>query len=275
MKSRLFCIVLLCFVFTACSQAGHKKPDDISQEAWDRGLQYAIIIENYTFDDDGVLSNGGLGVLFSKLSSWEEKSSSSNEKELASTIYQMGIGKFDALTGLSEESKSDGEKRYKEAKDKVIKYYGKDTLKKENINLDVVADLEGKSSEIQASTDDYSPVEEYMKENNITLSSTDVQFDMANNLNNNFVVAGVAELDDYYNYGFDNDIEKDYFCARVTPEDGTYSDGWYLYFHRESFNGLYEKLKNGSVSVITTATIPKSRYEDNQGLMAQVVQAKY
>lgn len=117
-------------------------------------------------------------------------------------------------------------------------------------------------------------VEEYIKENKVSYSWKDVQYDMANKLNEKFVVAGEAELSDYYNYGF-RGKEKDYFAVRITPYDGDYTNAWYLYLHRESFEKLFDSLKEGNRTVIATCEIPRYIYKDGQGNMAFVNQAQW
>ena len=56
----------------------------------------------------------------------------------------------------------------------------------------------------------------YMQENGITLTAKDVQYDMQNNLDQNFAILGTGELDTYYNYGF-ADVESEYFSVDITP----------------------------------------------------------
>ena len=117
-------------------------------------------------------------------------------------------------------------------------------------------------------------IEEYMTENNIVLSWKDIQYDMSNNLDKEFIVAGTAELSDYYNYGFKG-REGDYFCVSITPYDGKYSNRWHLYFHRESFEKLFNSLKEGNRRIITTCEIPDFIYKEGQGNMAFVNQAQW
>jgi hypothetical protein len=120
-------------------------------------------------------------------------------------------------------------------------------------------------------SEEYSYVKAYQDEHR--LKAKDVQYDMENNLDKEFVLAGTASLDDYYNYGFDSNIESSYFCARVIPDDG--SDNWYVYLHRKSFEKLFEALKSGDVHVTTTSKIPSYRFEKGQGNMAQVQQVNW
>jgi hypothetical protein len=96
--------------------------------------------------------------------------------------------------------------------------------------------------------------ENYWKESklnqNVTLDNKDVQYNMKNNLNQYFSLEGSAELDDYYNYGFNTSLEEDYFCLSVTPSGGSYSDRWYIYCNKESFQEVFdETIDNGSISV--------------------------
>ncbi len=110
--------------------------------------------------------------------------------------------------------------------------------------------------------------EKFMNDNNLTLTAKDVQYDMVNNLDKEFGLSGYAELDDYYNYGFDDSLEKDYFCIRVEPVDGKYSDSWYIYCHRDSFVKLFEELKLNPQILYLKCTIPKYMYEENMNNMA-------
>lgn len=117
------------------------------------------------------------------------------------------------------------------------------------------------------------PVKKYMTDNNITLTARDVQYDMANSLDKNFVIAGEAELSTYFNYGFDDD--KNYFSVRITPDGGKFSDYWNLYFDRTNGKQLFDDLKNGNVYIIATGKIPSSMYEDSQDNLALGVQAQW
>ena len=90
----------------------------------------------------------------------------------------------------------------------------------------------------------------YMQENRITLTAKDVQYDMQNDLDQNFAILGTGELDTYYNYGF-ADAESEYFSVDITPFDGEFSDGWNLYFNRSDYSELYNLLKeNGEVTMV-------------------------
>lgn len=114
--------------------------------------------------------------------------------------------------------------------------------------------------------------EKFMEEYNISLNGKEVQFNLTNNLNKEFYLNGNVELCDYYNYGYTN--EKAYFCGQLTPVDGGYSDSWYLYFHRDSFDNVYQALLEGNLNMQISAKIPSKVYERGQGNMAIVQQMK-
>ena len=112
---------------------------------------------------------------------------------------------------------------------------------------------------------------EYVSTNNITLDNYDVQYNMANNLDKEFTLIGYAELDDYYNYGFDDDMEPSYYCLKVTPADGKYSNIWYIYCHRSSLQGLFDKVQSaGEKYVKMICYIPEWRFEKGQNNMAML-----
>lgn len=114
--------------------------------------------------------------------------------------------------------------------------------------------------------------DKFMEEYNISLLGKEVQYNLANNLNKEFYLKGNLELCDYYNYGYTN--EKAYFCGQLTPVDGGYSDSWYLYFHRDSFDNVYQALLEGNLNMQISAKIPSKAYEQGQGNMAIVQRIK-
>jgi len=116
---------------------------------------------------------------------------------------------------------------------------------------------------------------QYISENDVVLDNYDVQYNMANNLDNSFVLVGYAELDDYYNYGFRN-LESKYFCLEITPIDGGYSNCWNIYVHRKEGETLYYYiLDKGETYVETVCYIPKDRYKKNQGCLAMLEHASW
>lgn len=120
------------------------------------------------------------------------------------------------------------------------------------------------------STSSKSKYDIFLEENNVTLTADDVRYNMTNHLEQYFSLCGTAKLSDYYNYGFDSNLEGSYFCMRVTPDGGSLSDSWYIYCHRDSFEELFDDLKSDSVYVKTVCIIPEYRYEKNQSDMAQL-----
>ncbi|MFY4775723.1 DUF2628 domain-containing protein [Metabacillus sp. RGM 3146] len=109
-------------------------------------------------------------------------------------------------------------------------------------------------------------LQDYMKENKLALTAEDVQYDMENNLDEDFAIAGTAKLDTYYNYGF-ADASKENFSVSINPVDG--GEPWNLYFDRKDFADLYTELKNqGEVDLVATGIIPSEIYDPAQGNMA-------
>lgn len=80
-------------------------------------------------------------------------------------------------------------------------------------------------------------------------TNTDVQYDKYGYLGTPFLLVGSAALDDYYNWFYD-DMDAVYFCMRVTPEGGSYSDEWYIYASRSRYKELFADLKEGEISGI-------------------------
>jgi hypothetical protein len=99
-----------------------------------------------------------------------------------------------------------------------------------------------------------SEYEQFLVDNNITLTNYDVQYDIANSAGEYFYFEdfGVAELDDYYNYGY-RGTESEFFVMTITPgakigsDDyavGSYMDHWYIYADREQFANLFDRMKS-------------------------------
>ena len=78
-------------------------------------------------------------------------------------------------------------------------------------------------------------IENHKNEFDIDLDWRDVQYDIVNNLDKEFVVAGEAKLSNYYNYGY-KDLEEEYFSVVVRPPGSSSREKWYLYFERESLD---------------------------------------
>jgi len=108
-----------------------------------------------------------------------------------------------------------------------------------------------------------------MKEEGVTLTAKEVQYDMANKVGQKFGLSGKAEICDYYNWGYDESIEDDYFCMEVTP-DGGYLEKWYIYVNRESGLKLYNDLLSGKTTLVfLIAMIDLELYDENQENMAR------
>ena len=114
--------------------------------------------------------------------------------------------------------------------------------------------------------DDQLGFEEYVRKNNISLNARDVEFDITHNIDKEFVIVGVAELANYYNYGYRN-LEEYCFCVKVSRKrkDGSYESDWHIYCDRESYKNFYQKMKEGKCYVEMTAVILSELYEPHQG----------
>lgn len=75
----------------------------------------------------------------------------------------------------------------------------------------------------------------------------DVRYDPYGYLGKLFQVTGTIALDDYYNFDY-RDMEWGLFCICMEPNGGSYSDTWYVYADRNTFQSLFETLKQGSKS---------------------------
>lgn len=82
----------------------------------------------------------------------------------------------------------------------------------------------------------------------------EVQYDKLSYIGNEFLISGYAELDDYYNYGYD-DMESVYFCINIRPTGGSYSDEWYIYADRSKFAELYKSLLDGPKNISLVAEL--------------------
>lgn len=79
-------------------------------------------------------------------------------------------------------------------------------------------------------------------------TAREVQYDKYGHIFQNFIISGVAELDDYYNYNYEN-YEFSHFCINIQPSSGSYADDWYVYASREKFADLYTSLQGGPKNV--------------------------
>lgn len=85
-------------------------------------------------------------------------------------------------------------------------------------------------------------------------SAREVQYNKYGHFGDKFTITGIAELDNYYNWGYEN-YEYGFFCINIRPTGGTYSDEWYVYANRNTFTDLYSSLQSGSKSVTLVAEL--------------------
>lgn len=125
---------------------------------------------------------------------------------------------------------------------------------------------ENKKEEVKKEKFKLNP-EQFSIDNNIELKAIDVEFDMSNNVDKNFLIEGSASLDDYYNYNYSNE-RANMFCVRVRPNSNDAGNPWYVYFDREEFKDLYNALKLGDQDILVNAVNPANKNEENMGNLA-------
>lgn len=105
------------------------------------------------------------------------------------------------------------------------------------------------------------------------LTAIEAMYNYTNNKGKSFHLKGYGELSNYYNYGYDG-YEDNYFCLKVLPEGGKYSESWYVYLSRSSFSEVFDlALSNGKVRVEMECNI--NEYESGQNNMAKAVYVKW
>lgn len=109
----------------------------------------------------------------------------------------------------------------------------------------------------------------YIAKNPEILDCIDVQYQMYENVGKTFVFAGEAEISDYYNYNYDDDINEKYASVTI----GTYPYSWNLYFERDKYKEFLSKLEEGPMEVIIEAKTEKDRMEptSTQGIPVKVI----
>lgn len=109
----------------------------------------------------------------------------------------------------------------------------------------------------------------YIAKNPEILDCIDVQYQMYKNVGKTFVLAGEAEISDYYNYNYDDDINEKYASVTI----GTYPYSWKLYFERDKYKEFLSKLEEGPMEVIIEAKTEKDRMEptSTQGIPVKVI----
>ncbi|MFA1510088.1 hypothetical protein ACDN41_12730 [Priestia aryabhattai] len=115
--------------------------------------------------------------------------------------------------------------------------------------------------------------EEFLDKTPVDLDVKDVEDNEASNQDKLFKIEGNAQLDDYYNYGFDD--EDKYFSVSVIPFN-TEIDGWNVYFQRDKYQEFYQDLKdNPDMVVKIIGIIPHNLYEDGQSNVAGGAYVEY
>ena len=109
----------------------------------------------------------------------------------------------------------------------------------------------------------------YIAKNPEILDCIDVQYQMYENIGKTFVLAGEAEISDYYNYNYDDNINEKYASVTI----GTYPYSWNLYFERDKYKEFLSKLEEGPMEVIIEAKTEKDRMEptSTQGIPVKVI----
>ena len=109
----------------------------------------------------------------------------------------------------------------------------------------------------------------YIAKNPEILDCIDVQYQMYKNVGKTFVLAGEAEISDYYNYNYDDDINEKYASVTI----GTYPYSWNLYFERDKYKEFLSKLEEGPMEVIIEAKTEKDRMKptSTQGVPVKVI----
>ncbi|MGS2777464.1 hypothetical protein ACVBAX_08795 [Robertmurraya sp. GLU-23] len=264
MRKLLLLLFIITIVLVGCSIGGKSKPEDVRQEVWDDGIQMTIAI-NESVKNEKPSSEG----VFDRMRAWEEeKELSKKEEEISDKISDLvgnsakvGISLF--FGDVDKEIQTEYEESYKNLEE----IFGKSNLSAENLDTDFVQTLEMASEEKDKEQME-SKKKDFIATTNISVTADEVQYNMPNNLDKEFYLEGTIELCDYYNYGFT--YEEDYFCGQLTPFDGGYSDSWYLYFDRDSFDGVYDLLLERNIDLRVSAEIPEYMYEKGQGKMAYV-----
>lgn len=270
MKKYLLLTLIFMFILSGCSIETNNKPQDISQEIWDNGIKYTKFI-NYFVDHKQYYPDGFVDLIVDFCNPEKYNNLSENDRKILQEIITLTEKSLDTIY-LGIEPSED----YKQSLIILEGYFGKTSILSSKVTDEELENIILESLLMQEEVKSKS-IEKFAKENNVYvlskdvyLTAKDVQYDMVKYLDKNFFITGTAELDDYYNYGFNHSMERDYFVAYVIPDGESYSDGWYLYFHRESFNELFQKLKKGKVDIMATSVIPKFRYERGQNNMAVV-----
>ncbi|MFS0575204.1 hypothetical protein AB1K83_06205 [Sporosarcina sp. 179-K 3D1 HS] len=252
----VFCMSIM--VLSACSS----KPENVNQQFWEDSIQAILYIDDSVKKEE-LINTEVISSIGSDLPSLSDE-----EKEIINDVLDLSMSSiFYNIAIISEGDIEEAKKNYDKNYMQLEKTFGKSNLKSSNYNeayiRGIIADRKAeegaKNEEVKA---------EFMNKHKTNLTAKEVQYNMPNHLDEPFYLEGNVELCDYYNYGYKN--EKAFFCGKLTPFDGGYTDSWYLYFHRASFEGIYNYLLEDSIDFRIIAKIPSKSYKDNQGNMAVV-----
>lgn len=270
MKNKIVTYVFLLIwilVMSACSNSN--KPDDITQEFWGNAIQYTLYV-NKSMEDGEIANVGIVDEIIPAETNLTEK-----EEQLKEYISELGDKSLKytlkKMTGTAEEER----KEYDEQYAKVAEFLGESTLEKSSLDTDYIEGIiETTKKRVDAENEIYKEKmkKEFIEKYDANVTEKEVQFNMANNLEQPFYLEGTVELCNYYNYGFTN--EKGYFCGKLIPFDIDGSNSWYLYFNRDIFDDVYDRLLTGTVELSIIAEIPATIYKDGQGNMAVVKTTK-
>lgn len=248
MFKRIVCLLLaaLCaFVFVAC---GNGKKTNTSSEA-EPAMSFDSVDEMKSVAD-GVWMNASTGEYLIINDGMASLCSEELAKSAADSILEEG-NEFSSFDEFYE--------NFLNTNGKNIEYSYENGKVIESDSGELIFEL----YDVETAFNDIMYVKEYATEDEIKNDlvdayisvkysdipdNKDAQYDKYGHLGKEFMISGTAELDDYYNWGYRN-LEAVYFCIKIRPTGGSYSDEWYIYASRTDFKDLFEELKIGSKSV--------------------------
>jgi len=254
--------ILMFLLLIGCSAEAKEKPEDVDDLIWNEVMQYSIYINQQIENESNV--NPDIMYSFDRfLSEYEDKDNLTNkERDIISAFDDLQSESIGLSLTILNNNTMDLEK-YNEIFKELVEIYGEGNLQAEKLDeLFIASKMDTQQARIDVR------IESYKEGRNVQLDADDVRYDMVNNLGITFYISGTAEISDYYNYGFTN--TEVYFSVEITPEGGSYSDSWHLYFFRGGSNEeLYNELLNReTVEIIALGLIPETHYRDNQGNLA-------
>ncbi|MBU9720542.1 MULTISPECIES: hypothetical protein [Bacillaceae] len=266
LKKGLLILVFSVTFLVSCSEAAEtivEKPDDVADLIWDNVMQFTI----YTHEkmENGEIIDSDMRYSIDSYISINHDHGGEVLSETDFDILDGFINYYKESLGQSIlflEGENELSDSYLAEYENMKEIYGSKNLSIDNIDLAFISKEENRyQNQLEEER------ENFMTQYNIEYEVDDIRYNMANMLDERFIITGIGELSDYYNYGFTN--QEYTFSVRLTPEGGNYTDGWYLYFPREANQELYnELLEYGSVEIMAMASVPSEVYKPNQGNMA-------